>query len=95
MKVGGFGELENLRRSAQREDTRASRQSPTPAEPQGQGAKTDEVQVSGEARVMGKLSQVPDVRRQKVEAIKQEVAEGRHVTRERLHNGIRKLLQDL
>ena len=94
MKIGGFGELENLRKAASREDSGTSKRAGA-KESSSASTRSDEVELSGEARVMGKLSQVPDIREQKLEAIRSQVDKGEYVTRERLYNGIRKMLSDL
>jgi anti-sigma28 factor (negative regulator of flagellin synthesis) len=94
MRIGGHGELENLRKSLMREDP-ARTPRPGKADETGQqGGKSDEVQLSSEARVMGKLGRVADVRTERVEQIKAEVKSGTYVTRDKLHNGIRKMLRD-
>jgi anti-sigma28 factor (negative regulator of flagellin synthesis) len=95
MKVGGFGELENLRKSQNQKDTaRTSRRSGRP-DGGGQSRKTDAVELSGPARLMGKLSQVPEIRAERVEAIKGELERGEYLTEEKVKDGIRKMLEQI
>ncbi len=93
MRIGGQGELENLRKSIMRDDPARTRK------PEADGVRkpggSDEVQLSSEVRILGKLKQVPDVRQERVETIRKEIAEGTYLTPERLESGIRNMLSQL
>jgi flagellar biosynthesis anti-sigma factor FlgM len=95
MRIGGAGELENLRKSLARDEAAQSGRKAGPEKLAGRPTPEDGVEVSSQAKMLGKLQQVPEVRQERIEAIKQEIAEGRYLTPERVKSGIRKMLENL
>ena len=57
--------------------------------------KSDSVSVSSEAQALSALSQVPDVRQEKVDEIKKQIKDGTYLTDEKLSAALDKLVQDL
>lgn len=94
MKIGGFGELENLRRSISRDNSSRVNK---PAK-EGDSAKsenTDAVQLSNQAKVLGKLNNTPEIRQEKVASIKEQIAAGEYLTEDKVASGIRGMLGGL
>ena len=50
---------------------------------------------NGMARFLEKLSRLPDIRQDKVDAVKKQIAEGTYLTPEKLEKAIDNLLRDL
>ena len=57
--------------------------------------KSDSVSVSSEAQFLSALSQVPDVRQEKVDEIKKAIKDGTYLTDEKLNAAFDSLVQDL
>jgi len=57
--------------------------------------KVDRVEISEMAKFLEKLSRLPDIRQDKVDAVKAELARGASETPEKLEKAINALLQDL
>ena len=68
-------------------------QSPDKATPSGEV--TDEINISEQAQLLEKLSQVPAVRMEKVEELKRLIEAGEYETPERIEGAARKLLEEL
>lgn len=94
MRIGGHGELENLRKSLMRDDP-AQAKKPGAEDPRGKAARSDEVELSSESRILGRMKQVPEVRQERIESIRKEIARGEYLTPERVESGIRKMLNEL
>ncbi len=94
MKIGGFGELENIRRAISRDNapTKSDKKDKTS---QLNAVSKDEVQVSDIAIALGKLKNVPEIREDKVNEIKEQVDAGTYLTPEKVESGIRGLLGGL
>jgi flagellar biosynthesis anti-sigma factor FlgM len=58
-------------------------------------AKSDSVSVSTEAQFLSSLSQIPDVRQEKIDEIKKAIKDGTYLTDEKLSSALDKLVQDL
>ena len=58
-------------------------------------ARADRTDISVEARLLSKLREVPDVRWEKVEALKALIAKGQYETPERIAGAVEKLLEEL
>ncbi len=56
--------------------------------------RTDEAQISPEARLLEKLRRLPPIREEKVEALRQQIAEGTYETQERLQAALERYLRD-
>ena len=57
--------------------------------------KGDQVSVSSEAKLLSALSQIPDVRQEKVDEIKKAIKDGSYLTDEKLSAALDSLIQDL
>ena len=72
---------------------------PTEAQPSDKAASpdevTDEVNISEQAQLLEKRSQVPAVRMEKVEELKRLIEAGEYETPERIEGAARKLLEEL
>ncbi len=55
----------------------------------------DTVEISEMARFLEKLSRLPEIRQDKVDAVKQQIAQGTYLTPEKLEKAIDNLLKDL
>jgi flagellar biosynthesis anti-sigma factor FlgM len=57
--------------------------------------KGDSVSVSSEAQFLNAISQVPDIRQEKVDEIKKAIKDGTYLTDEKLSSALDNLIQDL
>lgn len=57
-------------------------------------ARTDQVEISDQARFLEKLSRMPDVRTEKVEAARRAIAEGAYESDEKLRAAVERLLDE-
>ncbi len=57
-------------------------------------ARSDEAQISQEARLLEKLRKLPAIREEKVEALRKQIAEGNYETEERLQAALERFLHD-
>ena len=90
MKVRGpaeFGGAEPVRSLDAAEEKPIKRTQATP--------RPDTVEISEMARFLEKLSRLPDIRQDKVDAAKQQIAEGTYLTPQKLEKAIDNLLEDL
>jgi anti-sigma28 factor (negative regulator of flagellin synthesis) len=90
MKIGGLGELENIRKALQKE----ARTPPQPAPEAPKGASSDAVEISQAGKYLSKLQQIPEVREAEVERILEKVQNGTLLTPEALRDGIHSFLND-
>lgn len=56
--------------------------------------RTDQAEISDQARFLEKLSRLPEVRADKVESVRREIAEGAYDTDERLRAAVQRLLDE-
>ncbi len=56
---------------------------------------TDEVQISDAAQFMEQIRQMPDIREDRVEAVRMQIAEGTYETSDRLNAAIERLLDEI
>ncbi len=105
MKIGGFGELENLRKAIQKDD-KAAEKKEAPAKSAGGTSSVargdDAAEISPEARKMAqkkrmlyKLDKVPDIRRAKLERIIREINDGRLMTPEVVKESIAEMVKGI
>ncbi len=66
-----------------------------PAEAPNKPARTDAVEISQEARLLEKLSKVPQIREAKVEELRRLIADGTYETTERLEGAVDRILDEL
>ncbi len=96
MKISGYGEFQQMRKAAQKDDA-TLRETAEKAE-QADNAEASSgvsVSISAEARRKGKLRMASDYREAKVADVKSRLEEGSLVTDESLKSGTRKLLKSL
>lgn len=94
MKISGYGEFQQLRKSAQKDDAHL-RENADRAEIAEEAAGSDAVNISPEARRKGKLRMASDYRQAKVADVKARLESGTLVTEESLKSGTRKMLDNL
>ena len=74
---------------------RASAKAPSQGEPTRTERPSDRVDISDRARLLSKLTALPDVRSELVDRIRQEIAKGTYDTEDRLDQAIENLAEDL
>ena len=57
--------------------------------------RTDGAEISLEAKLLDKLRRVPEIRQDRVDALRQQIADGTYETPERLDTAIQKLMERL
>lgn len=57
--------------------------------------RTDRAEISEQARLLGKLRDVPPLRQEKIDAIRQQIDDGTYETEDKLQVAIERLLEDL
>lgn len=55
----------------------------------------DEVDISEAARLVEQVQQMPDIREDRVEAVRQQIAEGTYETRDKLNAALERLLDEV
>ncbi|HVR75463.1 MAG TPA: flagellar biosynthesis anti-sigma factor FlgM [Planctomycetota bacterium] len=55
----------------------------------------DRVEISEEARLLNKLAEAPDIRADRVEALRELIASGKFETPERISGAVEKILEEL
>jgi anti-sigma28 factor (negative regulator of flagellin synthesis) len=66
-----------------------------PAEVDANQQVPDRAEISEEARLLNKLAEVPDVRMDRVEALRELIASGRLETSERIETTVEKIMEEL
>ncbi len=66
-----------------------------PARPQEAPQIADEVDISEAARMAEQIQQMPDVRGDRVEAVRRQIAEGTYETRDKLNVAVERLLDEI
>ena len=100
MQINGLGGFGPLKKSDKRDrisgaGEKAAPQKAAPSAGSSSAKRTDAVQISAGGAAMSKLAQVPDVRQERVEAIRSEIDQGTYLTPEKVEDGLRKMLRDL
>jgi anti-sigma28 factor (negative regulator of flagellin synthesis) len=96
MKIQGYGEFQQLRKSSQKDDAHLRETSDrSEADEAESGILSDAVSISPEARRKGKLRMASDFRQEKVADVKARLEEGTLVTPEALKSGTSKMLGSL
>ncbi|MDR1745433.1 MAG: flagellar biosynthesis anti-sigma factor FlgM [Planctomycetota bacterium] len=96
MKISGYGEFQQMRKAAQKDDAHL-RETAEKAEQQenAEAAKGVSVSISAEARRKGKLRMASDYREAKVADVRARLEDGSLVNEESLKSGTRKMLDSL
>jgi len=95
MKISGYGEFQQLRRSSQRDDAQLKEEAERAKENAEAGESSDAVLISPEARRKGKLRMASDYRQAKVDDVKARLEAGTLVTPDSLKSGTKKMLDGL
>jgi negative regulator of flagellin synthesis FlgM len=66
-----------------------------PQAPPASGAIQDELEISDAARLLAQVSEIPDVRQERVDRIRAEIAAGTYETEEKLQIAIERLLEEI
>ncbi len=66
-----------------------------PAGPEATGAIRDELEISDAAQLVDRIGDLPEVRRERVQAIRAEIAQGTYETPEKLDAAIGRLLEEI
>lgn len=94
MKIGGFGELESIRKTLQK-DAGVSQSIQEEQAERSSASQADAVEISDQAKVLGKLSKTSDVRSEELSRVKEKLDDGTLVTDESVREGVSKLLGNL
>lgn len=95
MRVGGYGELENIRKLMQKEEGK-HRSTPSPVTSSYAAAtNSDAVEISEQAKMLGKLRQIPDLRQEKIEEVLEELNHGTLMTPEAVKESVARLLEGI
>ncbi|MCA8961518.1 MAG: flagellar biosynthesis anti-sigma factor FlgM [Planctomycetes bacterium] len=85
--VDGARPVQPIRPSSQAERAYRAAES-TPAR------KTDQVEISTEAKLLNKISELPDIRADKVAELKRLIAEGAYDTEERVRGAVDRMIDE-
>ncbi len=96
MKISGYGEFQQMRKAAQKDDAHLREAAEkTEQQENAEAAKGVSVSISPEARRKGKLRMASDYREAKVADVKSRLEDGSLVNDESLKSGTRKMLNSL
>ena len=93
MKISGYGEFQQMRKLAQKDDALLKENAERAAEAADENS--DSVFITPAAQRKAKLRLAPDFRQTKVADVKARLEAGTLVTSESLKNGARKMLDNL
>ncbi|MFA9476855.1 flagellar biosynthesis anti-sigma factor FlgM [Phycisphaerales bacterium AB-hyl4] len=65
------------------------------AAPAAQARRNDQVEFSDTARLLSKLNEMPEIRQELVDRVKQEIADGSYETPEKIEVAVDAMLEDL
>ncbi|MDR3210840.1 MAG: flagellar biosynthesis anti-sigma factor FlgM [Planctomycetota bacterium] len=95
MKISGYGEFQQMRKLASREDAiERSKKDKTEEATVSEGS-GDAVQISDEARRKIKMRQAPEFREAKVADVRERLEDGSLVNPESLRRGVSRMVTDL
>ena len=94
MKIGGLGDFESIRKASQKDESRntasARMQSSASSE-----SRSDAVQISPKAKMLGMLTQIPELREDKIAEIRAKLEDGTLMTEESVREGITNMLESM
>jgi flagellar biosynthesis anti-sigma factor FlgM len=88
----GHGPLEPVNRTS---TTSSFRENGAPQNHRTDGPQADRVELSDRARFLDRLRQFPEVRMDRIERVRQAIAEGTYETEEKLEVAIDRLVEEL
>lgn len=95
MKVGGLGEFESIRKAMQREEAKKSPADAASGRADAASRADDAVQISGTAKALGKLRQIPDVRQAEIDRVLKKMENGSLMTPEAVKESVARMLENL
>lgn len=96
MKITGYGEFHQMRKAVQKDEPRGNSGKARDITDQlVSDASSDAVEISPEARFKMKFRQIPDVRQERLDQIKEKMANGTLVTPDSLERGTSKMLLNM
>lgn len=102
MKIGGYGELESVRKTVQKDDRGKKAPGAPPAAGDASVSRDDTVSISSEAktraeaaRLAGRIEQIPDLRRDKIEEALREINDGTLMTPENVKESIARMMKGM
>lgn len=95
MKISAYGEFQQMRKAAQKDDAQLKENAERAKESAEAGSSSDSLLISPEARRKGKLRMASDYREEKVADVKARLEAGTLVTDESLRSGASKMLGGL
>lgn len=95
MRISGYGEFQQLRKLAQKDDAQLKENADKAEQNAEAGETADSVLITPEARRKAKLRQASDFRQAKVDAVRARLDAGTLVTPESLKNGAKKMLDSM
>jgi hypothetical protein len=95
MKIGGFGELESLRKTVQKDSSKGTSSTPADVSVPVASGETDSVQISPKAQMLGKLRKVPDVRGEEISRVLEKAERGELLTPDAIKESIAKMLENI
>ena len=94
MKIGGPSEFERIRKAMQKQQAKKAPVSARTAS--GESAKReDEVELSSQAKLLGKLREIPDIRAAEIEKVLAKLEDGTLMTPEAVKESVANLLENL
>ncbi len=95
MKIGGYGEFENIQKTTRKDSSSRLTSTESETSSNSSAERSDAVQISSQAKVMGKLQQVSDVRQEKIQAVMEKIESGELMTEDAVKEGISGMLESL
>lgn len=95
MKISGYGEFQQLRKSMQMDEAQQRDSAERREKAELEAGNSDAVSISPQARRKGKLRMASDFRADKVADVKARLEAGTLVTEESLRSGTRKMVDGL
>ena len=95
MKIGGLGEFEGVRKALQKEESVKNKPAAPSSSTGGAPVREDEVRISSQAKVLGKLRKIPDVRQEEIKRILAKQDNGTLMTPEAIKESVAKMIDSL
>lgn len=95
MKIGGYGELENVQKAVRKDNATRRAEADTAASSGAESSREDAVQISSQAKIMGKLQKVPDLRQEKIKDVLERADRGALMTPEAVKESIAQMLEGM
>jgi hypothetical protein len=93
MRIDGLGEFENIQKAIRKDS--AKRAQLKSGESAAKAEAADEVEISPKARLLAKISQLPEVRQEKVREALAKLEDGTLTNPEAVQQGIQQMLKEM